>query len=51
MLPAATAFVAVGAHGGDPGSLPFLVSVTGPAVVLLVGAVLARRHHATRAVA
>ena len=46
MLPAATAFVAVGAYGGDPGSLPFLVSVVGLAVVLLAGAVLARRHRA-----
>lgn len=49
MLPVATAFVAVGAYGGDPGSLPFLVSVIGLAVVLLAGALLARRHRAARA--
>jgi uncharacterized membrane protein YdjX (TVP38/TMEM64 family) len=49
MLPVATAFVAVGAYGGDPGSLPFLVSVIGLAVVLLAGAVLAGRNRATRA--
>jgi uncharacterized membrane protein YdjX (TVP38/TMEM64 family) len=44
MLPAATAFVAVGAYGADPGSLPFLVAAAGLAVVLVTGAVLARRH-------
>lgn len=36
MLPAVTAFVAVGAYGGDPGSLPFLVSVGGLLAVVLV---------------
>ncbi len=46
MLPAATAFVAVGAYGGDPASLPFVVSVIGLAAVLLGGALLARRHRA-----
>lgn len=49
MLPAATAFVAVGAYGADPGSLPFLVAVAGLIAVLVAGAVLARRHRAARA--
>ncbi len=49
MLPTVTAFVAVGAYGGDPGSVPFLVSAAGLAVVLVAGAVLARRHRNARA--
>jgi uncharacterized membrane protein YdjX (TVP38/TMEM64 family) len=48
MLPAAAAFVAVGAYGGDPGSAPFLIAVAGLAVVLIGGAVLARRHRTER---
>jgi len=44
MAPAVAAFVAVGAYGADPGSLPFLLSVGGLATVIGVGAVLARRR-------
>jgi uncharacterized membrane protein YdjX (TVP38/TMEM64 family) len=44
MAPAIAAFVAVGAYGADPGSLPFLISVGGLAVVIVVGAVVARRR-------
>lgn len=45
IIPGATAFVAIGAYGAEPGSLPFLLSVLGLAV-LLGGAVMARRHRA-----
>lgn len=44
MLPAVTAFVGIGAYGADPGSLPFLVSAAGLALLLVGGAVLARRR-------
>lgn len=50
ILPGGTAFVAVGAYGADPGSTPFLLSAAGLAVVLVGGAVAARRHRAGRAV-
>ncbi|GAA3236140.1 hypothetical protein GCM10017691_34110 [Pseudonocardia petroleophila] len=44
MLPAVTAFVGIGAYGTEPGSLPFLVSAGGLALLLVGGAVLARRR-------
>ncbi|MHA6782314.1 TVP38/TMEM64 family protein [Pseudonocardia saturnea] len=44
MLPAVTAFVGIGAYGTDPGSLPFLVSAGGLVLLLVGGAVLARRR-------
>ncbi|OLL72692.1 MULTISPECIES: VTT domain-containing protein [unclassified Pseudonocardia] len=43
VLPSAVAFVTIGAHGGDPGSVPFLLAVAG-LVVLTIGAVVARRR-------
>jgi uncharacterized membrane protein YdjX (TVP38/TMEM64 family) len=46
IVPAATALVAVGAYGADPVSVPFLLSAGGLAVLLIGGAVLARRSHA-----
>ena len=49
MVPGAAAFVAVGAYGADPGSLPFLLSLGGLAVVLVAGAVVARRRRPARA--
>jgi uncharacterized membrane protein YdjX (TVP38/TMEM64 family) len=48
MAPGETALVAVGAHGAEPGSLPFLLSVGGLALVVVLGVVVARRHRATR---
>lgn len=47
MLPAVTAFVGVGAYGTDPGSLPFLLSAGGLALLLVGGAVIARRRRLT----
>lgn len=44
MLPAVTAFVGIGAYGAEPGSVPFLVSAGGLAVLLVGGAVLVRRR-------
>ncbi len=44
MTPGAAAFVAVGAYGAEPGSLSFLLSVAGLAVVLVCAAVVARRR-------
>lgn len=46
IVPGATAFVAVGAYGADPTSLPFVLAVGGLAVLLGAGAVAARRRHA-----
>jgi uncharacterized membrane protein YdjX (TVP38/TMEM64 family) len=43
VLPSAVAFVTIGAYGGDPGSVPFLLAVAGLAV-LTIGAVVARRR-------
>lgn len=42
VLPSAVAFVTIGAYGGDPGSVPFLVAVAG-LVVLTVAALVASR--------
>lgn len=48
MLPAVTAFVGIGAYGSEPGSLPFLVSAGGLAVLVVGGAVVARRRRVLR---
>jgi uncharacterized membrane protein YdjX (TVP38/TMEM64 family) len=45
MTPGAAALVAIGTYGADPGSLPFLISVAGLVLVIVIGAVLARRRH------
>jgi len=42
ILPAATAFVTIGAYGADPGSTPFLLAVGGLAVLVVVGLVATR---------
>lgn len=44
ILPAVAAYVAVGAYGAEPGSLPFLLAVGGLVVLVGGGAVVARRH-------
>lgn len=44
MTPGALALVGIGAYGGDPGSLPFLLSVGGLVVLLGCGAVVAGRR-------
>lgn len=45
VTPSAVAFVTIGAYGGDPSSVPFLLAVAG-LVVLAAGAVVARRRRA-----
>lgn len=45
VLPSAVAFVTIGAYGGDPGSVPFLLALAG-LLVLAAGAVVARRRRA-----
>jgi len=47
ILPAATAYVTIGAFGADPGSTPFLLAVGG-LVTLAAGSVLATRHRRNR---
>ncbi len=47
ILPAATAYVAIGAFGSEPGSLPFLLAVGGLAVLVVGGLVAVRRRSAT----
>ena len=42
VLPSAVAFVTIGAYGGDPSSVPFLLAVAG-LVVLAAGAAVAKR--------
>jgi uncharacterized membrane protein YdjX (TVP38/TMEM64 family) len=42
ILPAALAFVTIGAYGDTPGSTPFLVAVGGLALLTLAGAAAAR---------
>lgn len=44
ILPAATAFVTIGAFGTTPGSLPFLLAVGGLLVLVVTGAVVLRRR-------
>ncbi|WP_300018822.1 TVP38/TMEM64 family protein [Pseudonocardia sp.] len=46
ILPGATAYVAIGAFGSEPGSLPFLLAVGGLAVLVVGGLVVARRRRA-----
>ena len=43
VLPSAVAFVTIGAYGGDPSSVPFLLAVAG-LVVLAAGALIAKRR-------
>jgi uncharacterized membrane protein YdjX (TVP38/TMEM64 family) len=47
ILPAATAYVTLGAYGATPGSVPFLVALGGLAVLAVVGLVVARRRRRT----
>lgn len=44
ILPGATAYVAIGAFGAEPGTLPFLLAVGGLAVLSLGGLLVARRR-------
>lgn len=44
ILPGVTAYVAIGAFGAAPGSLPFLLAVGGLAVLSLGGLLVARRR-------
>lgn len=44
ILPAAAAFVTIGAYGAQPGSTPFLVAVGGLVVLAVAGLVAARRR-------
>lgn len=44
ILPAATAFVTIGAYGTEPGSTPFLVAVGGLVLLAVGGLVAARRR-------
>ncbi|MDN5932720.1 MAG: VTT domain-containing protein [Pseudonocardia sp.] len=46
ILPGATAFVAIGAFGTEPGSLPFLLAVGGLVALSVAGLVVARRRRA-----
>jgi uncharacterized membrane protein YdjX (TVP38/TMEM64 family) len=46
ILPGATAYVAIGAFGAEPGSLPFLIAVGGLVTLSVVGLVVARRRRA-----
>lgn len=48
IIPGTVVYVAVGAYGRKPGSLPFLVSLGALVVLSIVGAVLVRRHRRTR---
>lgn len=50
ILPGATAFVAIGAYGAQPGSVPFLVAVGGLVLLLGGGAIAARRSRAATTV-
>lgn len=46
ILPGTTAYVAVGAYGDQPGSLPFLAAVGALLLLTLIGVVLSRRRGA-----
>lgn len=47
ILPGATAYVAIGAFGAEPGSLPFLLALGGLGVLSLGGLIVARRRRAS----
>lgn len=49
ILPAATAYVVLGAYGSRPGSVPFLVALGGLLVLVVVGLVSGQRHRRQRA--
>lgn len=44
ILPATTAYVAVGAYGNEPGSLPFLAAIGALVMLTVVGVVVSRRR-------
>lgn len=46
ILPGATAYVAIGAFGTRPGSLPFLIAVGGLVALSVAGFVVAHRRRA-----
>ncbi len=46
ILPGTTAYVAVGAYGTHPGSLPFLTAVSALLLLTIVGVVVSRRRRA-----
>lgn len=48
IVPGSGVYVAVGAFGGDPGSLEFLAAIIGLAVLMIVGITMSRRHVPTR---
>lgn len=50
ILPGATAYVAVGAYGTEPGSLPFLLAVGGLLGLALIGVLGTRRRRAEPAI-
>lgn len=47
ILPGTTAYVAVGAYGTHPGSLPFLTAVSALLLLTVVGVVVSRRRRAS----
>lgn len=47
IVPGTTAYVAVGAYGNQPGSLPFLAAVGALVVLTVVGVVVSRRRRAS----
>lgn len=49
IVPGSGAYVAVGAFGGEPGSLGFLVAIGGLALLTVVGITMSRRHVPARA--
>lgn len=50
ILPASVAYVAVGAYGSKPGSLPFVLAVSSLVIVTVVGGIFARRRRQGRTV-
>jgi uncharacterized membrane protein YdjX (TVP38/TMEM64 family) len=51
ILPAATAYVTLGAYGATPGSVPFVLAVGGLAVLAVTSVVVARRRRRAAATA
>lgn len=49
IVPGSGAYVGVGAFGGEPGSLEFLVAIGGLALLTVVGITMSRRHVPARA--